>query len=194
MKKIWKFSFVLALGAILTGCGDKFEPTESTIYVTSKGQVKTALMEDFEKDYYDFGELSKNISEEVRSYNLDTGAEVVTVETLDEANDVVTLLMNYQSVDDYQAFNDVLLFHGTYEEAVKAGYEPTELYDPDGMMYAELSADNFKHLNVLVTEENICVQTSGRIKFVSEHVTVLDKNLGKVVEAGKSNPAFILYK
>lgn len=194
MKKIWKFSFVFALGVLLCGCADKFEPTESTIYVTSKGQVKTVLMEEFEADYYDFDELSQTVADEVKEYNLSVGAEAVEVESLTKGTQDVTLSMNYESVEDYAAFNDVILFHGTYEEAVRAGYEPTELYDTDGMVYADVSSDNFAHLNVLVTEENVCVQTSGRIKFVSDHVNVLDKKLGKVVEAGKSNPAFILYK
>lgn len=194
MKRIWKFSFVFAAVFALTGCGDKFEPTESSIYVTSKGQVKTALMEDFEKDYYDFDELSKTVADEVKAYNLSAGAEVVGVGSLTQGTDGVTLFMDYESVKDYAQFNDVILFQGTYEEAVAAGYEPAELYDADGMLYADISSEHFSHLKVLVTEENICVQTTGKIKFVSEHVTVLDKKLGKVVEAGKSNPAFILYK
>lgn len=193
MKNIRKITFVFALGMLLTGCSDKFEPTESTIYVTSKGQVKAALMEEFDKAYYDFEELSQSVTEEVKAYNLDANEEVVTVDSLTQENGAVTLVMDYESVKDYRLFNDVLLFCGTYAEAVTAGYVPTELYDTEGM-YAELSEEELAHMKVLVTEENVSIQTSGRIRYVSDHVTVLDKKLAMVVEAVQNHPAFILYK
>lgn len=193
MKKIWNVVFVLMAGLFLMGCSDKFEPTESTIYITSKGEVKSALMEDFEKAYYDFEELSEAVAEEVRAYNLDVNAEVVTLESLTEGAGEVTLLMNYQTVEDYIAFNEVLLFNGTYAEAVAAGYNPAELYDTEGML-ADLDSANLDNLKVLVTEESTCIQTSGRIKYVSDNVAVIDKKLARAVEAGKSYPAFVLYK
>ena len=54
--------------------------------------------------------------------------------------------------------------------------------------------ESLADLKVIVTEESVCIQTSGKIKYVSDNVTVLDKKLAKAMEAGKTHPAFVLYK
>ena len=182
MKKTGSFLLVLMTALFLMGCTDKFEPTESTIYITSKGQVQSALMEDFEKAYYDFGELSEAVAEEVKAYNLDVNAEAVTLESLTEGAGEVTLLMNYQTVEDYVKFNDVLLFSGTFSEAAAAGYLPEELYDVEGNS-VEVDLESLGDLNVIVTEESVCIQTSSNIKYVSDNATILDKKQAKAMEA-----------
>jgi hypothetical protein len=193
MKKAWSFTLVLASAILLMGCGQKFEPTESTIFVTSKGVVKSAIMESFDKSYYDFDELYKSVEKEVKVYCLDNIEETVTLTSLTEENDSVTLLMDYQTVEDYANFNEVLLFSGTFAQAVAEGYLPDTLHDVEGIT-AEIDLEKQGDLKVLVTEESVCIQTSGRIKFVSDNVTVLDKKLAKAMEAGKTHPAFVLYK
>ncbi len=193
MKKSWNFALVLAMAFLLTGCGQKFEPTESTIFVTSKGVVHSAIMESFDKAYYDFDELYESIEKEVKSYCLDKNEEAVTVTSLTEGEDSVTLLMEYQTVEDYEDFNEVLLFSGTFAEAVDAGYIPDTLHDVEGMEQ-EISLEEQGDLKVLVTEESVCIQTNKKIKFVSDNVTVLDKKLARALEAGKTHPAFVLYK
>jgi hypothetical protein len=193
MKRALSFTLVLASAILLMGCGQKFEPTESTIFVTSKGVVKSAIMESFDKSYYDFDELYKSVEKEVKVYCLDNIEETVTLTSLTEENDSVTLLMDYQTVEDYANFNEVLLFSGTFAQAVAEGYLPDTLHDVEGIT-AEIDLEKQGDLKVLVTEESVCIQTSGRIKFVSDNVTVLDKKLAKAMEAGKTHPAFVLYK
>ena len=193
MKKRWSFVWVLALMFLCTGCGQKFEPTESTIFVTSKGVVHSAIMESFDKSYYDFDELYKTVEKEVKSYCLDKIEEVIKITSLTEGVDEVTLVMEYQTVKDYADFNEVVLFSGTFAEAVEEGYLPNTLQDAEGMD-AEIDLEEQGDLKVLVTEESVCIQTSGKIKFVSDNVTVLDKKLAKAMEAGKTHPAFVLYK
>ena len=193
MKKRWSFVWVLALMFLCTGCGQKFEPTESTIFVTSKGVVHSAIMESFDKSYYDFDELYKTVEKEVKSYCLDKIEEVIKITSLTEGVDEVTLVMEYQTVKDYADFNEVVLFSGTFAEAVEEGYLPNTLQDAEGMD-AEINLEEQGDLKVLVTEESVCIQTSGKIKFVSDNVTVLDKKLAKAMEAGKTHPAFVLYK
>ena len=193
MKKRWSFGWVLVLVFLCTGCGQKFEPTESTIFVTSKGIVHSAIMESFEKSYYDFDELYKSVEKEVKSYCLDKIEEVIKITSLTEGNDEVTLVMEYETAKDYADFNEVVLFSGTFAEAVEEGYLPNTLQDAEGMD-AEIDLEKQGNLKVLVTEESVCIQTSGKIKFVSDNVTVLDKKLAKAMEAGKTHPAFVLYK
>lgn len=193
MKKVLHFCTILTAAFLVTGCQGKFEPTESTIYITSKGEVKSAVMESFKKETYDFEEFSKALTNEVEAYCLDVNEEAVTVEALTKENDSVTLRMDYQTVEDYVFFNRVLLFQGTYEEAVKAGYTPGDLYDADGQVVLAEEA-KLTDLKVVVTEENVCVQTTGKIKYVSDNVSLVDKKLAKTMEAGKNHPAFVFYK
>lgn len=193
MKKTWNLIFTFSTCLMLAGCSSKFEPTESTLYVTSKGEVKSALMESFEKPYYDFDELLDSVEKEVKTYNLDKNEEVISVESLTKGVGDVTLIMNYQNVDTYTAFNEVLLFHGTYAEALLAGYEPIELYDVEGVS-VPLDSEKLEKMKVVVTEESVCIQTSGKVRYVSDNVTIVDKKIARALEAGKSHPAFILYK
>ena len=193
MKKITLFFLTLIMTVCLTGCSETFEPTESTIFVASEGNVKSAIMESFDKDYYDFDELFEDVEKAVKSYNLDVNEERIKVESLTQGNDEVTLIMEYQDADCYSSFNEVLLFTGTYAEAIAAGYIPQELYDAQGQGVAA-EEESLKELNVVVTEESVCLQTSGKIKYVSDNVTILDKKQAKAMEAGKTHPAFVLYK
>ena len=193
MKKSLNFWFIFVMALMLSGCGSKFEPTESTIFVTSKEKVQSAVMESFEEPYYNFDELYKEIEKEVKAYCLDKNDELVTMNSLVEENDSVSLLMEYQTVEAYAEFNDVLLFSGSFKEAVDAGLIPETLYTVEGE-YAEIDLEEHGKLKVIVTEESVCVQTSGKIAYTSDNVVVLDKTLAKAMEAGKNHPAFILYK
>lgn len=194
MKRILSFCLIFTTALFVAGCGSKFEPTESTIYVTSKDEVKSAIVESFDKAYYDFEELSEDVQKEVKSYCLDrNNEEAVAVESLTQGEEVVSLFMNFQTVEDYAAFHDVLLFTGTYAEAVSAGYIPEELYDAEGMSVGA-DSEELGNLKVVVTEESIAVQTHGKIKYVSDNVSIVGKKLARAFEAGKTHPAFVLYK
>ena len=193
MGKKLDFLLILSMTFLLSGCSQKFEPTESTIFVTSKGLVQSAVIESFDKSYYDFDELYKTVENEVKAYCLDKNEEAVTISSLVEENDSVALLMDYQTVEDYVEFNETLLFSGTFSEAAAAGYLPEELYDMEGNS-VEVDLESLGALNVIVTEESVCLQTSSNIKYVSDNVTILDKKMAKAMEAGKTHPAFVLYK
>lgn len=197
MKKSLHFCLILLTALLLTGCQDKFEPTESTIYITSKGAVRSALMESFDKEYYQLDELSEDVEKEVKAYCLDVNEEAVTVESLTMEGDEVRLFMNYQTVEDYAAFNKVLLFAGTVQEAIENGYELNDPLQADGDTAGnavELDLEKDGDLKVIITEENLCVQTSGRIRYVSDNVTLVEKKLARTLEASENHPAFIIYK
>ena len=193
MGKNLNFLLILSMAFLLSGCSQKFEPTESTIFITSKGLVQSAVIESFDKSYYDFDELYETVEKEVKAYCLDKNEDAITISSLVEENESVVLLMDYQTVEDYVEFNETLLFSGTFSEAADAGYLPEELYDVEGNS-VEVDMESLGDLNVIVTEESVCLQTSSNIKYVSDNVTILGKKLAKAMEAGKTHPAFVLYK
>ena len=79
MRKSLSFLLILSMAFLLSGCEQEFEPTESTIFITSKGVVKSAIMESFDKSYYDFDELYEAVEKEVKAYCLDKNEEAVTI-------------------------------------------------------------------------------------------------------------------
>ena len=193
MKKSLGLCLVLTGALLLSGCSQKFEPTESTIFVTSKGVVKSAIMESFEKGYYNFEELSGEIESAVQTYCAGENEAAIVVESLTEADDMVTLQMQYANAEVYSEFNDMVLFSGTLSEAEAAGYSFNELYDLEGQL-AELTAEEENTLKVIITEEEVCIQTSGKIKYVSDNVTTIDAKLARALEADVEHPAFVVYK
>ena len=193
MRKSLNFLMVLSLTCLLSGCGQEVELTESTIFITSKGNVHSAVIESFDKEYYDFEELRDSVEKEVTAYCLDRNEEAITINSLTEEEKTVKLLMDYQSVEDYEKFNEMILFSGTFSEAIEAGYRPEELYDIEGNS-TEVDSGKLGDLKVIVTEESVCLQTTGKIQYMSDNVIVLDKKMAKALEAGKNHPAFVLYK
>ena len=192
MKKSLSLCLVLTGALLLSGCSQKFEPTESTIFVTSKGVVRSAVMESFDKGYYNFEELSGDIESAVQAYCSDGNEGAIVVESLTEENEMVTLQMQYESAAVYSEFNDMILFSGTLSEAKAAGYSLNELYDTQGQQ-VEMTAEE-DTLKVIITEEDVCIQTSGKIKYVSDNVTIIDTKLARALEAGVKHPAFVVYK
>ena len=106
---------------------------------------------------------------------------------------MVTLQMQYESAAVYSEFNDMILFSGTLSEAKAAGYSVGELYDTEGQL-AEMTAEEENTLKVIITEEDVCIQTSGKIKYVSDNVTLIGTKLVRALEAGVNHPAFVVYK
>lgn len=193
MRKSFGLCLVLTSTLLLAGCSQKFEPTESTIFVTSKGTVQSAVMESFDKTYYDFEELSEDVQSAVDAYCSAGKENAVVVESLTTANGDVTLQMQYQTAKDYSEFNDMILFSGTLLEAKAAGYRISDLYDAQGQVVT-LSAEEEGSLKVIITEESVCIQTSGKIQGVSDNVTIIDKKLARAMEAGSEHLAFVVYK
>ena len=193
MKKSLGLCLLLTGTILLTGCSQKFEPTESTIFVNSKGVVKSAIMESFDKGYYDFEELKGDAESAVQAYCSESAADSVVLESITNENDVVTLMMQYKTVQDYYEFNDMILFVGTLSEVEAAGYILEDFHDAEGQP-VELSEEEKSTLKAVVTEENVCIQTNGKIRCVSESVEILDNKLARVMEAGATHPAFVVYK
>ena len=107
MGKKLNFLLILSMTFLMSGCDQKFEPTESTIFITSKGLVQSAVIESFDKSYYDFDELYETVEKEVKAYCLDKNEEAVTISSLVEENNSVALLMDYQTVEDYVEFPSI---------------------------------------------------------------------------------------
>lgn len=207
-QKLYVSLCILAVAGMATACGTSFKATESTVYVTKKGTVISADIEDFNEDYYDGDELKNYITESVESYvasNGDGSVEIESFEIHSPGNEENTaqLYLNYADYTDYARFNEVTFFAGTVLQALAEDYgfdqdfQKTEEGNLAGSVDAQevMDAEDYK---VVVIGEETAVKVDGEIQYVSDgNVELTGKDTAKAsydVEDPDAKPAYIIYK
>ena len=150
-----------------------------------KGVIKVTSIESFEREYYDEKELEQIIEE--------TAEEVgkgVKINKFGVKNGLATLIVTYQSDDDYRAFNDVRLFYGTVEEALAEGYDFSPLYgsvsirDSSHLM-TDAYLEGLKDKTVIITPESGEIHFSQSPLFASANIQVMED--GQAFVSGKTS-------
>lgn len=193
MKKILILLPVLLL--LLVGCGEK--PKETTVSVSKKGVVTQTIIEKWDQDDYDQAEFESNIAEQIGSY----GSDAVRLKSCEVKKGMITVVLEYDSVADYGAFNGVQCFDGTIAEADQAGLIMNgTYYDTDG---AEISQhkvlDESSDYRVFILNEPVAVCVPGKVVYVRAGAQITGKSTvkitgeeditGKQEEAGSSGIA-----
>lgn len=178
MKKIFRVvSIAVAALALLTGCGKEFSADVDTVYVEKKGGIKGANVATFDKDYYSESELSDFINDAVNTYVAKEGDGTVAIADFGVTDGIAHVYLDYAGYEDYAQFNGVEFFAGTVLEAQAAGYEvPGDL---KSVTEKETQMDETKNKLVIVGQQTT-VRVDGEILFVSDNVTVNDKNSATV--------------
>lgn len=202
MKKIIcvGFTMILCMG-LLSGCSKKTDVDTSTVFIEKKGKITSVDVEALDKDYYDEAELESYITDHVNDYTSENG-NTVEMASFTVTDQVAKLQMQYDSYEDYTAFNGIELYDGTVVEAEAAGYD----FDTDFISASDedtkkvskddvLADDNNK---VVIIKANVDVKVDGTILYVSkENTKVTEKN--KVSITGESSAeeaalTYIIYK
>lgn len=196
-KKVRGVLALLCLSTMMVAC--KSSPslltkdvTSSAILLLKDGSVQSAIVEDFDKDYYSKDELKSFISGKISEYNALQEGEVVKLEKLAEDSNVVTAKMSYSSVADYEKFNDVEFEVLSASEARTDKRIPDEVKNvSDGSATAKAEAlDNDKY-KVLITETTgFDIIVDGKVKYYSNGVLVNDST----VQNGTSGTTIIVYE
>ncbi len=199
-------SAVLAAG-MFAACGQPFQASVSTVYITEKGTVIGADIEDFNEKYYDEKELKNYITESVDSYVAENGDGSVELESFEissskDKGSVARLYLNYASYIDYAQFNDVTLFAGTVKQAKEREYSFDQpfLKVEDGKLAEGVDEKELEKedLNVVVVGENIHIKVDGKIQYVSDgNVKVVEKDTAEAAfdaDNPGTEPAYILYQ
>lgn len=192
MKRILSIVLVFVLLFSLTGCS-KTDVDENTIIVEKKGQIVGAIVEKFDKDYYDKDELESYVKDAIDAYNDEAGNEQIELTTYKVEDDIAKLVITYNSMKDYAKFNDVLLYTGTIKEALIADYD----FDSDfvtveeGKLGKSVDLDTVKQdddIKVLILNECTAVSVPGTICYVSsDNVTVTGEDTAKVQAADEKD-------
>lgn len=193
--KRWKTGACIFIMAVfLTACGNKSLSVDTnTLYIKSDGSVTEASFELLDKDYYDAAELESFVNSEVRDYNYQIFKEAVVVDRVEVLDKVAAAYIDYRSLKDYIAFNELEMFAGTVKEAMDAGYDfETEFlrYDKEekaGILDVTKESAN----KILILDAGLDVRVEGTICFVSSNVQKKDKKNVTLTQGGLS---YIIYK
>lgn len=175
-----KYRLLLAAGLtlLLGGCAFGGEVDTTTIIVEKSGAVVEAIVEDFDKDYYNADELEQMIAEEIGDYNKTAGAEQVELDSFeqDEQSGQIRLKIRYATASDYMQMNERELFFGTVSQAYEAGYAFVSMIDQKtNSAVSEADILEMGDKKIVICEEAINIQTPGKITYASQGVTVTDK-------------------
>lgn len=178
MKKFISISLaMLVIAGLLTGCGKSLEADRDTVYIQKKGNVVSAAIADFDKDYYDEEELKNYIDERVADYQEEHGKNTVSIDEFSVEDGVARLFIKYSGCEDYQNFNEVTLFSGTIPQALAEGYSFEEDFTEieDGEAAGSVKKDAVADLDakVIILSEKVDVKVDGTIRYVSSKYTTM---------------------
>lgn len=182
-------AFVLCVG-ILSGCGANYDAEESTVYVQKKGKIVSTDVEAFDTSKYDEASLKAYVEDAISEYTEENGSGKVKLNSLTVKDNVATLVIEYESADDYTNFNGIQLFTGTLAEALAAGYSfDGEFASVEDGKAVACDFSQFKDqdgLKVAIIKANTNLSVSNSIKYVSvENVNLVDKTTVSI-GAGKN--------
>ena len=168
----------------MAGCsGGSDDPNDTTLSISSKGEITHHIVESFDKSYYNEDELRTGINEQIEEYCNEKGDDsLVKLKDLKILDGVATADLIFKDYSDYAAFNEVDLFYGTIEEAMEAEY-PTDVTlksveddETIGKYEFEALADN----RIIVTGESLIIRTPGKIAYTTANIDVIDKSTAKM--------------
>ncbi len=96
-------SLVSFIGSKLPGASLKNYPY--VISIRGDGRLRDRVYESFDRESYSEEDFSEMVDESVSAYNEEAGEEAVLVKSLKFSKGMVSLEVEYASVDDYNAFN-----------------------------------------------------------------------------------------
>ncbi|MCR4750371.1 MAG: hypothetical protein K5877_11340 [Lachnospiraceae bacterium] len=197
MKKIRLAALLTLTAILLMGCSSEFKTDESAIKVNKNGTVVAASIEEFDKSYYSEEELSTFVKNSIEEYQKANGASTVKMESLKVEEGKATLFINYETPTDYAKFNGEELFVGTVLDAMAAGYNLNgTYYTVDGVTLGSTTTIDFidDDLKVVIVKEKVRVIVPGKIKYISDNLTIVDKNTVTPSDKNASGYSVIIYK
>lgn len=184
------------LVASLYGCADSENSEDvTTVSIDKSGKVTGTIVETLDKEYYDIEELKTIIDADIAQYNEQAGEDKIILESTDMNEQLAKAKITYADGESYAAFNDMIFFTGTVEEASAAGYE----IDSADLKCVDETADAASYLadssmRVIILEEPVRVRTFGNIRAMSSQMTLVNKKEATAVENEEQQLYLILFK
>ena len=179
MKKIISMCLLMVMSVLFfSGCNKSLNVDENTVYINKKGKVIGAVIENFDKDYYNAEELEQFIHSRVEEYTLKNGEESVEIQDFSVESGIARLNMVYDGYSHYAGFNEIQMFVGSIPQAMAEGYDFSGEFRKveDGELKSEVDksevTSNFEY-KVVILSEKVNVKVDGTILYVSSDYTSL---------------------
>lgn len=175
MKKIAVVFMTATIFVVLAGCGEEKKDVTS-IKIDRRGKITNVIYEDFPEDEYSLDEFESITTSRVEAFNNESLAEKITIDTIEEEDSKIKVVMKYDSPSDYKKFNNTVLFYGTVKEAEEAGYTLTDkLVDREGNASDKDLLKKYKNKHVIIIEEKTDIIVPYKIDYISRGATFTSK-------------------
>ena len=175
MKKIAVVFITATIFVVLAGCGEEKKDITS-IKIDRRGKITNVIYEDFPEDEYSLDEFESITTSRVEAFNNESLAEKITIDTIEEEDSRIKVVMKYDSPSDYKKFNNTVLFYGTVKEAEEAGYTLTDkLVDREGNASDKDLLKKYKNKHVIIIEEKTDIIVPYKIDYISRGATFTSK-------------------
>ena len=183
---------------MLAGCAKKEifittdDITSDTILVKRDGSLFVAIVEEFDKSYYNLEELNEFVSKEVNEYNNKVGSQEVTIEELGLKNGKAVMILEYTKIAHYSAFNNMPAAYFSADTENVALELPSQYVDTrkNSVVDKNTAMKNNKN-QVLVLYEPYEIIVEGDIRFYSDNATFLEESK---VKSNSEDMTVVIYK
>lgn len=185
-----------ALSLLLSGCGAVNDVDTTTVVIKKDGTVEENIITDFDKDYYSVDGLEQMLSEQIQTYNRTAGTDTVKLDSVEEkeGENRVKAKIIYSGGEDYSRIHNQVFFIGTVSDAYNAGYTFVPMIDQEsGATVSEGEILELGSKKIVISEEAVNINVSGKISHVSEGVTLTDKKTAVLPDDGEKL-SYIIYE
>ena len=180
----------------LAGCAEKevIPVTEPTVEITEDGELIAYLVEDFDKEYYDLGELETMVREEVadfvknRALVAEDGKEGMAVESVTMAADgskKAVVALRFANSEVYADYFDAEAFFGTVSQAQNAGYGLSAALTSvkDGEIFTEEDARKSSKRKILIIEDSVMVRCPKEVLYIGTNTSLTEEGFVDCTES-----------
>lgn len=174
MKKVILCIFVLLFLFGMTGCSQKEikitaeDISENTLLVKGNGAIQMAIVEEFDKPYYNYSELEEFVKKEVTAYNDKVGGKEITIDEILLRDNKAIMLLSFSGMAHYSAFQNVAAaFFSANTENVTLELPDQYVSAKSGSKVDRVTAMKDGKSKVLVVYEPYKIMVDGKIKYYS---------------------------
>lgn len=191
---------VILCAGLLVGCGKDYKKSDSTLFIEKKGKVVCTDVVEFDSSKYSEEEFEQYVDVTIEHYNNEYGEKKVKKDSLEFADGKCTLVLKYETVEDFARFNGYELFVGTVAEALANGYsfddvEFAEISDEKASATSLPGRSELEDYQVVIFDKSYNVNVYGDLKYISVgNVSLVDEStvsfkFGNLLDGVESAPS-----
>ena len=194
-RKIISLILILCI-CMVCGCTEKKTDADTTtVFIHKDGSITDAIVEDFTAGYYDAAELQTMTNKELTAYNQSTGDTKSAVLSQYQVNDgLAKVFIDFQTIQDYAAFNETDCYFGTIADAYEAGYDldVTLKNIADDKTADKNALLEMGKNKILILEEHVDVITYKKILYKSANVDIIDDTHARISDEAEGFAYIVL--